>query len=266
MQMTNKNGPGDERTWGAAGGFELAGTTRSTTTWTFRRRGYGIWKRAKQTTREERPHGPEDCILLPLLPCFKNIQRQGREQRDALLTWFLACVSCVFAIGRFPCERNPLPPFLVPEWQHFGTFWDGNWARVIRRISNRSRAVGSRDYRCEDGRFQVASRCVTISNPNTLSNSETWEVNPGIWSGKKKHSSDWARFQKAIGGIYFTKKWRAEILQPGLEFDSFKPRLKSCIFKCISWLNGSIFGDDRFFLRITLKRFSGVWHEKMAFD
>ncbi len=48
--------------------------------------------------------------------------------------------------------------------------------------------------------------------------------------------------QKAIDGVYFTKKWRAETLQPGLEFDNFKPRLESGIFKCISWLNGLFFG------------------------
>ncbi len=65
-------------------------------------------------------------------------------------------------------------------------------------------------------------------------------VDPGIRSWKK-HSSDWARCQKAIGGISFTKKWRAETLQPGLEFDNFNPRLESSIFKCISWLNGSFF-------------------------
>jgi hypothetical protein len=74
-------------------------------------------------------------------------------------------------------------------------------------------------------------------------------VNPGIRSWKK-HLSDWAWCQKAIGGIYFTKKWRAETLQPGLEFDNFKPRLKSSIFKCISWMNSSFFGgDDRGFLK-----------------
>jgi hypothetical protein len=54
--------------------------------------------------------------------------------------------------------------------------------------------------------------------------------------------SEWARYQKAIGGIYFTKKWRAETLQPGLVFDNFKARLESCIFKCISWLNGPFLG------------------------
>jgi hypothetical protein len=38
-------------------------------------------------------------------------------------------------------------------------------------------------------------------------------------------------------GFYFRKKWTDEILQPGLEFDNFKPQLKSGIFNCISWLN-----------------------------
>jgi hypothetical protein len=31
-------------------------------------------------------------------------------------------------------------------------------------------------------------------------------------------------------------------LQTGSEFDIFKPRLESGIFKCIPWLNGSFFG------------------------
>jgi hypothetical protein len=47
-----------------------------------------------------------------------------------------------------------------------------------------------------------------------------------------------------VGVICFKNKWRAEALQPGLEFDNFKPRLKSGILKCISWLNGSFFGGD----------------------
>jgi hypothetical protein len=46
------------------------------------------------------------------------------------------------------------------------------------------------------------------------------------------------------GGIYFTKKRRAETLQPGLEFDNFKPQLNSGIFKCICWLNGSLWSGD----------------------
>ncbi len=37
------------------------------------------------------------------------------------------------------------------------------------------------------------------------------------------------------------KKWRAGTPQPGFQFDNLKPRLKSGIFKCISWLNGSFF-------------------------
>jgi hypothetical protein len=44
------------------------------------------------------------------------------------------------------------------------------------------------------------------------------------------------RFLTAIGGIGFIKKWRAETLKPGLEFDNFKPRCKTRILKLISWL------------------------------
>ncbi len=67
------------------------------------------------------------------------------------------------------------------------------------------------DYRCEKGRVLVYASCVTISNPDLLSSSETW-VDPGRRSWKN-HLSEWARCQKAIGCIYFTKKWRAETLQ-----------------------------------------------------
>ncbi len=95
------------------------------------------------------------------------------------------------------------------------------------------------DYRCEDGCFLVSTSCMTIANPTLLSSIET-VVNPGIrwW---KQYLSECVRCQKAVGGIYFTKKWRAEALQPGLEFDNFKPRLERSIFKYISWLNGSVF-------------------------
>jgi hypothetical protein len=44
--------------------------------------------------------------------------------------------------------------------------------------------------------------------------------------------------------FFFQKKWRSEALQPGLEFDNCKPRLKGGIFKCISCLNGSFLGGD----------------------
>ncbi len=96
--------------------------------------------------------------------------------------------------------------------------------------------------------------CVTISNPHSLSSSETG-VNPEIRSWKN-HLSEWARCQKAVGGIYFTKKWRAETVQPGLEFDNIKPGLESGIFKCISWQNGLLFGgDDRGFLTEGVKTY-----------
>jgi hypothetical protein len=97
-------------------------------------------------------------------------------------------------------------------------------------------------------------RSVKISNPDIPSSTETG-VNSEIRSWKK-HLFEWARCQKAIDGIYFTKKWRAENLQHGLEFDNFKPRLKSGIFKCISWLNGSCFGGyDRGFLNEWVKTY-----------
>ncbi len=77
-------------------------------------------------------------------------------------------------------------------------------------------------------------------DPDSLSSSETG-VNPEIRSWKK-HLSERARRQKAIGGIYFTNKWRSETLQPGLEWDNLGPRLKRGIFECISSLNGLVFG------------------------
>ncbi len=102
-------------------------------------------------------------------------------------------------------------------------------------------------YICEDGRFPESESCVTIPNSDSLSSSnETWVI-PEIRSWKST-CNVWAWCQKAIGGIYFTEKWRVETIQPNLEFDNFKPRLKNGIFKWISWLNASFFGgDDRSF-------------------
>jgi hypothetical protein len=53
----------------------------------------------------------------------------------------------------------------------------------------------------------VSVSCVTFSNPDSLSSSET-VVNSGIKSWRK-YLSEWARRQKAIGGIYFTTKWKS---------------------------------------------------------
>jgi hypothetical protein len=135
----------------------------------------------------------------------------------------------------------PSYPLLFPERE-----W--RWIQLIMPAL-------TMDYRRDDGHFPVSASCVSVSNPDSLSRSET-RADPGIRSWKK-HSSEWSWCQKAIGGIYFTKKWwRAQTLQPGLEFDNFKPRLESGIFKCISWLNGSVFeGDDRGFLKEGFKTF-----------
>ncbi len=115
------------------------------------------------------------------------------------------------------------------------------------RCSTRCTNIDSpKDYKCEDGHFPVFASYVTISNPNALSSSET-AVNPRRRSWKIA-SSEWARCQKAIGSINFTKKWRDETLQPRLEFDNFKHRLKSSIFKCIFRAKRlNLRGDDRLF-------------------
>jgi hypothetical protein len=98
-------------------------------------------------------------------------------------------------------------------------------------------------YKCEDGRFLKSASCVTNIKPRF--DFQQWN-RAWSWNKKlKKHWFEWARCQKFIGGIHFTETWRAENLQPGLEFDNFKPWLKSGIFECISWLNGSCFGDNQ---------------------
>jgi hypothetical protein len=51
----------------------------------------------------------------------------------------------------------------------------------------------------------------------------------------------WAQCQKAIGSIYFTKKWGAETLQPGLEFDNFKPWIEGRILTSPDWT--VVFGE-----------------------
>ncbi len=51
---------------------------------------------------------------------------------------------------------------------------------------------GCIDYRCKDGRFPVSASCLTISNTDSRSSSETG-VNHGIRSWNIKHSSDWAQ-------------------------------------------------------------------------
>ncbi len=98
------------------------------------------------------------------------------------------------------------------------------------------------DYKRENGLFQVTVTgvtCVTIWNPGSLSSSGA-QVDPDSRSWKKLFSER-ISCQKAIEDLYFTKKWRAETLQPDLQFDNFKPQLESDIFRCISWLNGTFF-------------------------
>jgi hypothetical protein len=52
-------------------------------------------------------------------------------------------------------------------------------------------------------------------------------------------------------GFCLTNMWRASAsLWTGLGFDRFKPTHERGIFKCISWLNGLIFGGDNLLLKI----------------
>jgi hypothetical protein len=97
---------------------------------------------------------------------------------------------------------------------------------------------------------------VAISNPNLLSNSETGVKSSNKKVKTEKHLSECARCQKAIGCIYFEIKWKVETLQPVLEFDNFKPMLKSGLFNCISWMDVSFLGDDdRGFLKEGIKTY-----------
>ncbi len=94
----------------------------------------------------------------------------------------------------------------------------------------------------------MSESCLEILDLDSLSSSEAG-VNPGKRSWEW-HLIEGARCQRAIGGIYFTKKSRAGTPKTCLEFDNFRTRLESGISKCISWLNDSFFrGDDRCFLK-----------------
>jgi hypothetical protein len=53
-----------------------------------------------------------------------------------------------------------------------------------------------------DGQFLVSASCVTISNPDSHSSSKI-RVNLGRRSWKSTH--EWARCQKAVGGVYISQ-------------------------------------------------------------
>jgi hypothetical protein len=85
----------------------------------------------------------------------------------------------------------------------------------------------------------VSGSCVTISNPDSISRSET-RVNPAMRSRKSTYLIELdVRKPLVVSISQRREELRLKTLQPGLEFDIFIPRLKSGIFKCISWLNGS---------------------------
>jgi hypothetical protein len=56
--------------------------------------------------------------------------------------------------------------------------------------------------------------------------------------------------------IYFTEKWRAEPLQPGLEFDNVKLLVEGSIFNASSGQTvSSLGGNDRGFLKDGVKNY-----------
>jgi hypothetical protein len=85
--------------------------------------------------------------------------------------------------------------------------------------------------------YPLRSYRLSILSQHYQTFSVRYHLTPGGLTDYRCENDRW----KVVGGIYFTNKWRVETLQPGLEFDNFKPLLKSGIFKCISWLNGSCF-------------------------
>ncbi len=95
------------------------------------------------------------------------------------------------------------------------------------------------EYRCGDGYSPGSTIDVTIMNPESLSSTETG-VDPEIRSWKN-HLSKWARRKKAVGVVYFTKKWKVETLQRGLGIGSFKPRLIGCNFNTHLLAERSVF-------------------------
>ncbi len=80
---------------------------------------------------------------------------------------------------------------------------------------------GSIDYNCEDGRFSgVRELNYNLQPWLAPAPKQVWSLE---WEAvkKKTHSFEWSWCQDDSGGIFFTKKQRAEILHPGLEFDNF---------------------------------------------
>ncbi len=126
-----------------------------------------------------------------------NLEQQALHQQpletrdDRFLLLVTLCRVVQYQVGRLPRVLAPLFVYAV----NGDTWWQISY-RCIRLI----------DYRCEEGRwlFSYALKLHDNFEPYLLSSSETG-VNSGMRSWKK-HLSEWAQCQKAIGGIYFTKK------------------------------------------------------------
>ncbi len=99
------------------------------------------------------------------------------------------------------------------------------------------------DHRCEYGRFAVSASCVEWEGLNM-----EWEAEKAlIWLSLRSESRC---------GICFTKKWRAETLQPGLQFDNFKPSFKAVSSNAPHGLTVRFLGHDRAILTEGVKTLS----------
>jgi hypothetical protein len=110
------------------------------------------------------------------------------------------------------------------------------------------------DYRFEQGRFWVSMSCLTISNLDSLYIKETG-TNPRIiiW---KEHLSEWARCQKVIDGIYFTRKWRAKTITTWFRYWHFQtPALKRYLQMHLLTERFFFGGDDQSFLKGWVKTY-----------
>jgi hypothetical protein len=124
-------------------------------------------------------------------------------------------------------------------WCHWFEFWSVNPTLQLNpRPQAQQKATFQnilRNYIHDHGFLVFATSRVAWQFQTDLLSSIETGANFAIRSWKK-HLSDWAQSQKAVGGIFFTKKWRVkwsevewseETVKPGLEFDNFKPGLKA---------------------------------------
>ncbi len=114
------------------------------------------------------------------------------------------------------------------------------------------------DFRCEGGNFPVSSSSVTISNPHSLSSSET-----GINHEKKEILKKMTKVLTWMSSILeshrcylFYSEEKSYDCTTWFRIWQFQTPAQIGVFKWISWLNGLLFGiDDRGLLKEVVKSF-----------